>query len=102
MKVYDKLVRDKIPEVIASRGGACSTRVADAEEYGRRLIEKLHEEVEEFTRDRNPEELADILEVIKALCSHFGFDPREIEALRIKKEIERGGFEKRLVLLETD
>jgi predicted house-cleaning noncanonical NTP pyrophosphatase (MazG superfamily) len=102
MKVYDKLVRDRIPEVIASRGGTCSTRVADTEEYGRRLIEKLHEEVEEFTRDKNAEELADILEVIRALCSHFGFDPKEVETLRAKKELERGSFKRRLVLMETD
>lgn len=102
MTKYDKLVRDRIPEIIAARGGQARVRTcADEDEYLARLVAKLREEVEEFDRDRNAEELADILEVIKALCLRLGFDSREVEALRVKKEAERGAFEKRLVLEEA-
>ena len=103
MKTYDKLVRDKIPEIIEGRGGKASFRpCADDAEYLSRLVVKLREEVDEFDRDRNAEELADILEVIRALCLRLGLDPRDVETLRAKKEAERGGFEKRLILVEAE
>ncbi len=95
---YDKLVRDKIPEIISAQGRTPLFHEIGVEEYGSRLVDKLREEVEEFARDRNAEELADILEVIKALCLYHGLDPIDVEALRVKKEYERGAFEKRLVL----
>lgn len=99
MKIYDKLVRDRIPEIIEGRGGKASFRpCADDEEYLARLVAKLREEVDEFDRDRNAEELADVLEVVKALCLKLGLDPADVEALRAKKAAERGAFEKRLIL----
>ena len=102
MTRYDKLVRDKIPEIIAARGGHARFHACgDDEEYLARLVAKLREEVDEFDRDRNAEELADILEVIKALCLRLGLDPLEVEALRAKKADGRGAFEKRLVLEEA-
>jgi predicted house-cleaning noncanonical NTP pyrophosphatase (MazG superfamily) len=103
MKTYDKLVRDRIPEIIEARGGKASFRAcADGEEYLVRLIAKLREEVDEFDRDRNAEELADILEVVKALCERLGIDPRDVEALRAEKAEERGAFAKRLILIEAE
>jgi predicted house-cleaning noncanonical NTP pyrophosphatase (MazG superfamily) len=103
MTIYDKLVRDRIPEIIESRGGKASFRAcADEGEYLSRLVAKLREEVDEFDRDRNAEELADILEVIRALCVRLGLDPQDVEAIRAKKEAERGGFEKRLILESAD
>lgn len=103
MKTYDKLVRDRIPEIIEARGAKASFRAcADDEEYLARLVAKLREEVDEFDRDRNAEELADILEVIRALCLRIGIDPREVEALRAKKAAERGAFGKRLILVEAE
>ena len=103
MKTYDKLVRDRIPEIIAGRGGQATFKAcADDEEYLARLVAKLREEVDEFDRDRNAEELADILEVIRALCLRLGLDPAEVEALRVRKEAERGAFGKKLVLVEAD
>ncbi|HTK60672.1 MAG TPA: nucleoside triphosphate pyrophosphohydrolase [Candidatus Baltobacteraceae bacterium] len=96
---YDKLVRDRIPEIIEARGGKASFRpCADDEEYLVRLVAKLREEVDEFDRDRNAEELADVLEVVRALCLKLGLDPAAVEALRVKKAEERGAFEKRLIL----
>lgn len=103
MKTYDKLVRDRIPEIIAARGEKASFRpCADDGEYLVRLIAKLREEIDEFDRDRNAEELADVLEVIRALCARLGIDPAEVEAVRTKKETERGAFEKRLILVEAE
>jgi predicted house-cleaning noncanonical NTP pyrophosphatase (MazG superfamily) len=103
MKTYDKLVRDRIPEIIEGRGGKASFRdCADDDEYLVRLIAKLREEVDEFDRDRNAEELADVLEVVKALCLRLGLDPLDVERLREKKAAERGGFAKRLILVEAD
>ena len=103
MKTYDKLVRDRIPEIIEGRGGKASFRpCADDAEYLIRLVAKLREEVDEFDRDRNAEELADVLEVVQALCRRLGLDPADVEALRAKKAAERGAFEKRLILVEAE
>lgn len=107
MKTYDKLVRDRIPEIIEGRGGKASFRAcADDAEYLARLVAKLREEIDELERattdaDR-AEELADVLEVVKALCLRLGLDPAAIEAIRQKKAGERGAFEKRLVLIEAE
>ncbi len=103
MKTYDKLVRDRIPEIIEARGAKASFRAcADEAEYLERLVAKLREEVDEFDRDRSAEELADVLEVVRALCLRLGIDPAEVERLREKKAVERGAFEKHLILIGTD
>jgi predicted house-cleaning noncanonical NTP pyrophosphatase (MazG superfamily) len=64
--IYNKLVRDKIPEIIDSSGKTCTTEVLDDEEYIRFLDAKLDEELTEYHKDQNIEELADLLEVIRA------------------------------------
>lgn len=98
---YNKLVRDNIPEIIASKGGTAVTHRADEKEYEEKLIEKLSEEVEEFKRDQNEEELADIFEVIDALIRIKGFDKDHIEEVQKKKAAERGKFEKKIILDES-
>ncbi|HLD00945.1 MAG TPA: nucleoside triphosphate pyrophosphohydrolase [Candidatus Nanoarchaeia archaeon] len=95
---YPKLVRDRIPEIIQSKGSIPIFRIASEEEYHQKLKEKLQEEVEEFLKDESEEELADILEVIKALAKLKKVDDKDLELLRKKKAEERGGFEKRIVL----
>ena len=103
MKAYDKLVRDRIPEILEAKGIEASFReCADETEHLDRLAAKLREEADEFFRDRNAEELADVLEVVHALAERLGLDPSEVEALRARKKDERGGFSKRLVLLRTE
>jgi predicted house-cleaning noncanonical NTP pyrophosphatase (MazG superfamily) len=93
-----KLVRDKIPQIIRAKGLEPVTRVADAEEYRIGLRAKLREEVEEFlASDDDPEELADILEVLYALAEHGGTDRRQLEKLRAAKVLERGGFVDRII-----
>lgn len=101
MTSYNKLIRDKIPEIIATKGQDCKIHTATPEEYRVKLIEKLGEEVAEFTKEPSVEELADILEVIQALAFLLESTPEEIEKIRAQKTEERGGFAKRIILDES-
>ncbi|WP_433357681.1 nucleoside triphosphate pyrophosphohydrolase (plasmid) [Microtetraspora malaysiensis] len=93
-----KLVRDKIPQIIRATGADPIVYVADSEEYLASLKTKLGEEVEEFlASDEDPEELADILEVLYALAEAVGVDRQQLEKLRAAKESERGGFADRVI-----
>lgn len=98
---YDKLVRDKIPEYIRSRGGVPISHVANEEEYWQKLKEKLTEEFEEFKKDESKEEFADLLEVIDAIADYKNFNKKEIAAIRKKKNAERGRFKDRIILDES-
>lgn len=98
MKVYNKLVRDKIPEIIGADGKICKTRILSDEEYIAALEKKLSEEVEEYQADKNMEEMADVLEVLRAICIARGYSLEELEALRAKKADERGGFVEKIFL----
>lgn len=98
MKEYRKLVRDKIPEVIRANGQIPVTHIATDDEFVTALGDKLAEEVEEFRQSGRPEEIADILEVVDAICQSKGIDPVEIRRLKDNKKIERGGFLKKIIL----
>jgi predicted house-cleaning noncanonical NTP pyrophosphatase (MazG superfamily) len=98
---YNKLVRDKIPEIIKSKGAVPISHIANDEEYRQKLKEKLQEEVDEFLKDSNQEELADILEVIYALCEFEDIDFNQLELLRKDKSQKRGGFKDKIILDET-
>ena len=98
MKKYNKLVRDKIPEIIATDGKTCNTHILANEEYISALDVKLNEEVAEYQADKNLEELADILEVLQAICVARGYTLEELEAVRAKKADERGRFAKKIFL----
>ena len=102
MKVYNKLVRDKIPEIIKKRGAKFSVHIAGSEEYLQKLKEKLQEEAQEFLESEETEGLADILEVIYALAKTKGVDKNELEKIRIQKQKERGGFDEKIVLEWVD
>jgi predicted house-cleaning noncanonical NTP pyrophosphatase (MazG superfamily) len=98
---YNKLVRDKIPEIIKNKGEISVTHKASDDEYARKLREKLNEEVNEFLKSNNPEELADIIEVVNALGESMDINKEKIESLRLKKAEERGSFKDRIILDET-
>lgn len=98
---YDKLVRDKIPEVIRARGGQPVTHTADSEEYIQKLREKLEEEVAEFIRSNDSEELADIIEVVYALGKERDLSPEDLESMRKREAEERGDFKERIILEES-
>ncbi|MEG0772036.1 nucleoside triphosphate pyrophosphohydrolase [Clostridium sp.] len=92
MKVYNKLVRDKIPEVIEADGKECEVIIVSKEELLPLLEEKLKEEVNEFLEDKNLEELADIMEVIFGLGENLGYNEEELLRKREEKKEARGGF----------
>ena len=98
MKEYNKLVRDKIPEIITAKGGESVTHIATNEEYRQKVAEKLQEELAEFLDSKDPEELADLLEITYAVGESLGVSKEELEAMRVKKAKERGGFSKRIIL----
>ena len=102
MTVYNKLVRDKIPAMIRAQGETPHTRVLEQAEYTARLEAKLDEEVREYHRDRNLEELADILEVVYALAENLGHSRRELEAVYDRKHDTRGGFRDRIYLISKE
>ena len=98
MKVYNKLVRDKIPEIIEDDGKTCKTRILSDEEYIAALEAKLNEEVAEYQADKNLEEMADVLEVLQAICIARGYSLNDLEEMKAKKANERGGFKKKMFL----
>lgn len=99
MKIeYNKLVRDKIPEIIEKSGKKCTVEVMDNETYIKYLDAKLNEELAEYQADKSIEELADLLEVVYAVTAARGYSVEELEQVRKRKAEKRGGFVKRLLL----
>lgn len=96
MTSYNKLVRDKIPEILDQKGVQYEKRIASPEEYKVELIKKLGEEIQEFSEAGDPEELADVIEVIEALKKLPEYF--EVESIRQKKREERGGFDEKIIL----
>lgn len=98
---YNKLVRDRIPEIIEASGKTCKTMILDDAEYLRMLDSKLDEELAEYHKDQNIEELADLLEVIYATAIARGCTKEDLERVRKQKAEERGTFQRRILLLEV-
>ena len=99
--IYHKLVRDKIPGIIKQSGKTCFCSVLSDGEYLEFLDEKLNEELAEYQESKTMEELADLLEVIRAVAVARGSSPEEIETIRKTKADNRGGFEKKILLEEV-
>ena len=102
MKIYNKLVRDKITDIIEADGRIAKYRILDENEYRRELNKKLQEEVKEYLEDNNVEELADIVEVIYGILNSMDVSIKEFEKIRINKQEKRGAFEKKIYLEETE
>ena len=98
MKIYNKLVRDRIPEIILKDNELHSTRILNDEKYIQELNKKLQEEVNEYLEAENIEEMVDILEVIRAILDHKGVTYEEIEEKRIKKATKRGAVKEKIFL----
>lgn len=99
MKIYNKLVRDKIPEIIANDNGkTCVTRIMDDDEYLSALNLKLQEELKEYLDGNNVEELADLEKVLRAILDIKGVSYDEFEAIRKEKAEKRGAFKKKIFL----
>ncbi|MBR5445094.1 MAG: nucleoside triphosphate pyrophosphohydrolase [Clostridia bacterium] len=101
MPTYNKLVRDRIPEIIAASGKTCTTEILSDEAYLAMLDAKLDEELAEYHRDQNLEELADLLEVIYAAAAARGYTMEQLEAVRAEKAEKRGGFAKKILLKDV-
>ena len=99
--IYNKLVRDRIPEIIELSGRSCTIEHLSDEDYLRMLEIKLDEELAEYHHDQSIEELADLLEVIRAVVIARGSSLEELERIRVEKAQKRGGFKKRILLKEV-
>lgn len=106
MPIHNKLVRDKIPEVIEATSKVFSTRILDEEEYKVELKKKMQEELTEYlaatSNEEAVEELADLLELIHAAANVHGANVEELEELRKVKAEKRGGFAERIYLIEVE
>lgn len=101
IKTYNKLVRDRIPEIIEASSKSCVTEILPDEAYLRMLDTKLDEELAEYHADQNIEELADLMEVIRACAVARGYTIEQLEQVRVEKAAKRGGFEKKILLKEV-
>jgi len=99
---YNKLVRDRIPEIILKKGRYPVTHIASNREYAVKLKEKLLEEVKEYLQSNSKAELIDILEIIYALCDVHKITKEKIEQMRRKKNLERGRFLERIILEKVE
>lgn len=102
IKEYNKLVRDKIPEIIEKDGKSCKTEILEDDKYIEMLDKKLSEELAEYYNDKSLEELADVLEVLYAVAVARGYSLEELEKLRVQKSMERGGFCKKILLKSVE
>lgn len=106
MPRYNKLVRDRIPEVIKISGKSFRTRILNDKEYKEELKIKLHEELEEYLGSQSGkeavEELADILEVVYALAKEHGSSIDQLQKIRRHKAERRGKFENRVFLIDVE
>lgn len=100
--IHNKLVRDKIPEIIKATGNEGTVRVMSTREFEKELKRKLVEEASEILKTKKenlPKELADVLELLKSMAEFYGIDFKLVEEKQIEKRKERGGFKKRLFLI---
>jgi len=100
-KIYNKLVRDNIPEIIEADNKTCLTEILSDEKYIEMLDEKLNEELLEYQESKDIEELADMLEVMHAIVVARGYSVEELEKIRKDKADKRGGFVKKILLKEV-
>ncbi len=105
MPPHNKLIRNKIPQIIKFNGKTPTTRILNEDEYIEELCKKTQEELTEYleadTKAHKLEELSDLLELINALAEHEGATLEEINNIRKKKAKERGGFSDRVFLIEV-
>ena len=107
IKIYKKLVRDKIPEIIAQDNEIPKTRILDDKEFVKELFKKLIEESQEAVKTNGDKqeltkEIGDIYEVLDTLIEYFNLDKQEILDLQNTRRKKRGGFKEKFFLTETE
>jgi predicted house-cleaning noncanonical NTP pyrophosphatase (MazG superfamily) len=99
MNHYNKLIRDKIPDIKTQQGKKLTYHAASTDqEFERKLLEKFQAEIDRIKADPSPETFADILEVFEAILDFKKIDRKTILAVKENKKIEKGGFEQRIIL----
>ena len=99
MKIpYNKLVRDRIPEILDAEGKEYSIVKCEEEDILSYAKKKLLEEAMEFVENPCAEEAADIIEILKFMCSRIGIYEIQIEAAAISKYARKGGFQENYIL----
>lgn len=105
MPTYNKLVRDRILEIIENNGKTFTTRILDEKEYIEEISKKIQEELLEYleveSKEHKVEELADLLELVNALAQYEGVTLEDVENVRKQKAEKRGGFRERIFLVEV-
>lgn len=99
---YDKLIRDRIPEIIEKIGKQAIVQRVEGDQLLELLNKKLFEELEEYNESGEIEELADLVEVVKAILEHKGIALDDFDGIRERKKISKGGFKEGLLLLEVE
>jgi len=103
---HNKIVRDRIPEILASKGIPYKIEEVPDEEINSALLNKLREEVEELANASNfdeiLEEFADIYEVLEKLQRNQGISEVSLRTFKGEKKINKGGFESGVRLLWTN
>ncbi|MFA7659876.1 MAG: nucleoside triphosphate pyrophosphohydrolase [Anaerovoracaceae bacterium] len=103
MKIsYNKLVRDKIPQLIEESGRKQTSRILNEDEYFHALIDKVVEEIEDFRSSGNKEEIADVYEVLDCLTKLKGYEPMNIDYIRLIRREARGSFLDKILLEEVE
>jgi predicted house-cleaning noncanonical NTP pyrophosphatase (MazG superfamily) len=102
MTVYNKAIRDNIPQIIKKSGKNYNIKELDDSEFLIELEKKLAEELTEFQESKSPEELADILEVVYRISELRGISLKDLDEIRKQKVEKHGGFQKNLFLIDTN
>jgi len=99
--VHNKAIRDKVPEIIKNSGYDCDVRQLSDQEFLAELEKKLSEELDEYQKSKEADELADLLEVIYRIAELRGIKKSDLEQIRQEKQNKRGAFSKNLFLIDT-
>ena len=102
MAIYNKAIRDKIPEIIKESGKNCNVKKLNDSEFLVQLEKKLVEELAEYQESKNVKELADILEVIYRISELKGITSAELDCIKNEKVKKRGKFDDNFYLIDTD
>jgi len=100
--IHNKLVRDNIPQILKQKNISVKIHIADDKEYAKKLLEKLQEEVTEYTQTQTIEEMADIFEVITTILEQKNRTIEQVIAVQQQKRKEKGAFKERIILEETE
>ncbi len=101
-RTYNKLVRDRIPELIRESGRKYTSRILSDEEYLKALIDKVIEEMEDYRESGNEEELADVYEALDCLMKFKNYEPLRMDYLKLMRRESRGSFVNRVLLEEVE